>query len=230
MSGSARRIARPSMPSGRRGSTPVTPDDGAPGPRRSTAPTTTAGSCWTRTATASRRSTPPRRPVPDGCVDHLWLRVRDPQASRRFYTTIAPYAGLRLAHDAPDRVQFSGADFSFSLARDERPLTEHVHLAFSADGDATCGPSTPPRSRRDTRITAPRRARHLPPGLLRRVRPRPRRPQRRGRQPQRTRFSRTVTSGAQRRCARLIDGARHSTTSVAFMPFFSCSGIEQNSV
>src|SRR5687768_18174318 len=29
----------------------------------------------------------------------LWIRVRDPQASRRFYTTIAPHAGLRLTHD-----------------------------------------------------------------------------------------------------------------------------------
>jgi catechol 2,3-dioxygenase-like lactoylglutathione lyase family enzyme len=76
--------------------------------------------------------------VPDGRIDHLWLRVRDPQASRRFYTTVvAPHAGLRLAHDAPDRVQFSGPDFFFSLVRDERPLTEHVHLAFPADADAT---------------------------------------------------------------------------------------------
>jgi catechol 2,3-dioxygenase-like lactoylglutathione lyase family enzyme len=78
-----------------------------------------------------------KHPVPNGSIDHLWLRVRDPKASRRFYTTIAPYAGLRLTHDAPDRVQLSGPDFSFSLVRDERPLTEHVHLAFAADADAT---------------------------------------------------------------------------------------------
>ena len=77
------------------------------------------------------------RPVPDGGIDHLRFRVRDPQASRRFYTTIAPYAGLRLTHEEPDRVRFSGSDFSFSLVRDERPLTEHVHLAFTADADAT---------------------------------------------------------------------------------------------
>ena len=75
--------------------------------------------------------------MPDGCIDHLWLRVRDPQVSRRFYTTVAPHAGLRLAHDGPDYVQLSGPDFSFSLVRDGRPLTEHVHLAFTADTDAT---------------------------------------------------------------------------------------------
>jgi hypothetical protein len=46
--------------------------------------------------------------VPDGGVDHLWIRVRDPQASRRFYTMIAPYAGLWLTHDEPGRVQLSG--------------------------------------------------------------------------------------------------------------------------
>ena len=80
-----------------------------------------------------------QRPVPDGRIDHLWIRVRDPQASRRFYLTIAPHAGLRLAHDAPDRVRFAGDDFDYgvSLVRDERPLTEHLHLAFAADADAT---------------------------------------------------------------------------------------------
>jgi catechol 2,3-dioxygenase-like lactoylglutathione lyase family enzyme len=75
--------------------------------------------------------------VPVGSIDHLWIRVRDPQASRRFYTTIAPHAGLRLAHDEPGRGQLSGTDYSFSLARDERPLTEHVHLAFSTREDST---------------------------------------------------------------------------------------------
>jgi catechol 2,3-dioxygenase-like lactoylglutathione lyase family enzyme len=75
--------------------------------------------------------------VPDGRIDHLWLRIRDTQASRRFYTTIAPHARLRLAHDGPARVQLSGPDYSFSLVGDERPLTEHVHLAFPAHENAT---------------------------------------------------------------------------------------------
>lgn len=73
--------------------------------------------------------------VPEGCVDQLWIRVRDLQASRRFYTTIAPHAGLRLTHDEPGRVQLSGTDHSFWLLRDERPPTEHVHLAFVLDPD-----------------------------------------------------------------------------------------------
>ena len=76
-------------------------------------------------------------PVPDGRIDHLWLRVRDVAASRRFYATIAPHAGLRIAVEEPDGVQVLGESVSVSLIHDERPLTEHVHLAFPAPDDAT---------------------------------------------------------------------------------------------
>jgi catechol 2,3-dioxygenase-like lactoylglutathione lyase family enzyme len=75
--------------------------------------------------------------VPPGQIDHLWIRVADLGASRRFYATIAPHAGIRLDADAPGRVRFAGSDHSFSLVQDERPPTEHVHLAFPADDDAT---------------------------------------------------------------------------------------------
>ena len=56
--------------------------------------------------------------------------------------------------DKPDYVQVVGENFSFSLIDDERPLTEHVHLAFPAQNDATVRGSTPPRSPRATRTTA----------------------------------------------------------------------------
>ena len=113
-------------------------DDGAPGPRTQYHPTYYGGFLLDPDGNSVEAvHTGRERPVADGRIDHLWLRVRDPQASRRFYTTIAPYAGLRLAHDAPDRVGLSGPDFSFSLVHDERPLTEHIHLAFPADDDAT---------------------------------------------------------------------------------------------
>jgi catechol 2,3-dioxygenase-like lactoylglutathione lyase family enzyme len=72
-----------------------------------------------------------------GIIDHLWIRVADLAATRRFYTTIAPHAGITLGHDGPDRVQLAGDGFSFSLIADERPLTEHVHIAFPAEDDAT---------------------------------------------------------------------------------------------
>jgi catechol 2,3-dioxygenase-like lactoylglutathione lyase family enzyme len=76
-------------------------------------------------------------PVPDGSVDHLWIRVSDPAASKRFYTTIAPYAGLEVGVDERDHVHFKGAGHSFSLIHDGRPLTEHVHVAFASQDDAT---------------------------------------------------------------------------------------------
>jgi len=92
--------------------------------------------------------------VPDGRVDHLWIRVRDPAASKRFYTTIAPHAGRRVGADEPDHLQMIGEGFRFSLIHDGRPLTEHVHLAFSARSDATVRRFTPPRSMRALRTTA----------------------------------------------------------------------------
>ncbi len=70
-----------------------------------------------------------------GIIDHLWIRVADVAAGRRFYETIAPYAGLRLMHDTPDRSQFRATSgSSFSLVHGA--LTENVHVAFATDEDA----------------------------------------------------------------------------------------------
>ena len=70
-------------------------------------------------------------------VDHLWIRVADVAAAKRFYETIAPYAGIRLKYDAPERAQFVGESASFSVVAGEP--TENVHMAFPA---ATTRPST----------------------------------------------------------------------------------------
>jgi catechol 2,3-dioxygenase-like lactoylglutathione lyase family enzyme len=69
-----------------------------------------------------------------GLIDHLWIRVADVAAAKRFYETIAPHAGLRLSDDTPDRVQFAGSSGSFSLVRGAP--TENVHMAFPAEDDA----------------------------------------------------------------------------------------------
>src|SRR5205085_6218535 len=113
-------------------------DDGAPGPRTQYGPTYYGAFLLDPDGNSVEAVLYDREnAVPVGSIDHLWFRVRDLQASRRFYTAIAPHAGLRLAHDEPGRVQLSGPDYSLSLVRDERPLTEHVHLAFPAREDAT---------------------------------------------------------------------------------------------
>jgi catechol 2,3-dioxygenase-like lactoylglutathione lyase family enzyme len=72
----------------------------------------------------------PREP---GQIDHLWIRVADVPASRRFYETIAPHAGLRLARVLPERVHFAGARSSFGLVAGEP--TEQLHMAFPAADD-----------------------------------------------------------------------------------------------
>jgi catechol 2,3-dioxygenase-like lactoylglutathione lyase family enzyme len=113
-------------------------NDGAPGPRTQYGPTYYGAFLLDPDGNSVEAVHGDREDaVPVGSIDQLWIRVRDPQASRRFYTTIAPHAGLRLVHDEPGRVQLSGTDYSFSLVRDGRPLTEHVHLAFPARDDAT---------------------------------------------------------------------------------------------
>jgi catechol 2,3-dioxygenase-like lactoylglutathione lyase family enzyme len=70
-----------------------------------------------------------------GCIDHLWIRVRDVAASKRFYETIALVSGFGLRHDGPDRATFGGPGASFSVVQGEP--TEHVHVAFTAADNAT---------------------------------------------------------------------------------------------
>jgi catechol 2,3-dioxygenase-like lactoylglutathione lyase family enzyme len=69
-----------------------------------------------------------------GRIDHLWIRVADLEATRRFYETIAPYSGfeVRLPPRYPGRVHFRGPDrASFALVADS-PVTQRLHLAFGA--------------------------------------------------------------------------------------------------
>jgi catechol 2,3-dioxygenase-like lactoylglutathione lyase family enzyme len=64
----------------------------------------------------------------EGAIDHLWIRVADVDASKRFYADVAPHAGFRLAHEAPARVRFAGGGGSFSLIAG-RP-TENLQMTF----------------------------------------------------------------------------------------------------
>jgi catechol 2,3-dioxygenase-like lactoylglutathione lyase family enzyme len=113
-------------------------DDGAPGPRPVYGPDYYGGFLLDPDGNSVEAVHDDRSdPVPAGCVDHLWIRVADLEASKRFYVTIAQHAGIRLAHAEPGRVQFAGPDVSFSLLVDERARTEHVHIAFPAGDDDT---------------------------------------------------------------------------------------------
>jgi catechol 2,3-dioxygenase-like lactoylglutathione lyase family enzyme len=67
--------------------------------------------------------------------DHLWIRVADVAAAKRFYEVVAPFAGFRLKDDTPARARFVGGSGSFSLV-DGTP-TRPFHLAFPAEDDET---------------------------------------------------------------------------------------------
>ena len=69
-----------------------------------------------------------------GIVDHIWIRVADVGVSKHFHQALAPHAGLRLEHEAPDHAQFAGASGSYSVLAGTP--TEHLHMAFAAGSDA----------------------------------------------------------------------------------------------
>jgi catechol 2,3-dioxygenase-like lactoylglutathione lyase family enzyme len=110
-------------------------DDGAPGPRPEYGDDYYGGFLLDpdgNSAEAVHHETLPE----SGNIDHVWIRVADVQASKRFYEAIAPHAGLRLDDDTPERVQFRGGGRgSFSLIAGDH-VTENVHMAFPAAGDA----------------------------------------------------------------------------------------------
>ncbi len=68
-------------------------------------------------------------------IDHLWLRVGDLDASRRFYATIAPVVGLSIDESGRWGVGVVGGDRSLTLLTGEP--TEDVHIAFPAPDEAT---------------------------------------------------------------------------------------------
>jgi catechol 2,3-dioxygenase-like lactoylglutathione lyase family enzyme len=70
-----------------------------------------------------------------GAIDHMWIRVGDLEASKRFYETIAPYGGFRLGGERAGLVHFAGEGGSFSVVTGER--TENLHVAFETQDNGT---------------------------------------------------------------------------------------------
>jgi catechol 2,3-dioxygenase-like lactoylglutathione lyase family enzyme len=68
-------------------------------------------------------------------IDHLWIRVRDLDESRRFYESVAPWTGFEPRGPHTFGVGFAGREGSFSLIEGEP--TEYVHVAFPASDNAT---------------------------------------------------------------------------------------------
>ncbi|MGN6166859.1 MAG: VOC family protein [Solirubrobacteraceae bacterium] len=67
-------------------------------------------------------------------IDHVCIRVPDPEVSKEFYSTIAPVLGISVSEDRWG-VEVSGQDRELTLLRGEP--TENVHIAFRASDDET---------------------------------------------------------------------------------------------
>lgn len=74
----------------------------------------------------------------DNVIDHVWIRVADLSAAKRFYETIVPILGMRIANERAERFYVAARDRSFALVRG-KPTTENVHIAFPVPDDATVG-------------------------------------------------------------------------------------------
>ena len=69
-----------------------------------------------------------------GTIDHVWVRVRDLGATRRFYERVLPAVGVRLA-ERPGRLAALAAGGSFSFV--EGTPTENLHLAIGVGDQET---------------------------------------------------------------------------------------------
>ena len=109
-------------------------DDGAPGPRPEYTPDYYGGFLRDPDGNSVEAVTS-AKDLRAGVIDHLWLRSPDLDAQKRFYTTIAEFAGIGLGDDEPDRKQFLANPGSFSFVTGG-PATRNVHIAFSAPTNA----------------------------------------------------------------------------------------------
>ena len=108
-------------------------DDGAPGPRPQYGDTYYGGFLLDPDGN-STEAVHHDSVRADGRVDHLWIRVADVDASRRFYELVAAHAGFALRRRTAERAQFVGASGSFSVV--VGPATENLHMAFPVGADA----------------------------------------------------------------------------------------------
>jgi catechol 2,3-dioxygenase-like lactoylglutathione lyase family enzyme len=115
-------------------------DDGAPGPRPEYSPDY-YGAFLLDPDGNSAEAVHHGRLRRGGAIDHLWIRVADLAATKRFYETIGPRAGFELRRDLPERAGFSGGNGSFSVLAGTP--TENAHLAFptgEAESDVALDP------------------------------------------------------------------------------------------
>jgi catechol 2,3-dioxygenase-like lactoylglutathione lyase family enzyme len=118
-------------------------DDGPPGPREKYRPDYYGAFLLDPDGNSIEAVHRDDRRTDGGCIDHVWIRVRDVAASTRFYATIAPVLGLRSTAEEATFAYFVAQTRGLALtAPDEswsvlRPPAENAHLAFPAPDRAT---------------------------------------------------------------------------------------------
>ena len=115
-------------------------------------------------------------------LDHIGLDVSDYEASKAFYESALAPLGIRMLMEPVPEVGGFGDDFPFFwIGRRGRGPDSGVHVAFTAgDRETVDAFHAAAARRRRQRQRRARRPRDLPPELLRGVRARPGREQRRG--------------------------------------------------
>jgi catechol 2,3-dioxygenase-like lactoylglutathione lyase family enzyme len=111
-------------------------DDGAPGPRPQYSPSYYGAFVRDPDGNSVEAVHHAEPREGENRIDHLWIRVRDLDASRRFYEAVAPAVGLRVHDGSENRFHVAGGGRSFALVRED-PVTENVHLALPAPDRAT---------------------------------------------------------------------------------------------
>jgi catechol 2,3-dioxygenase-like lactoylglutathione lyase family enzyme len=110
--------------------------DGEPGPRPLYAPDYYGAFLLDPDGNSVEAVHRPGRTESGAPIDHLWLRVDDLDASRRFYATVAPVLGLRVGEARlPDMFPLAGQHRHAVFVHDGRPRTTNLHFAFPVQTD-----------------------------------------------------------------------------------------------
>ena len=68
-------------------------------------------------------------------IDHVHLRARDLDATKRFYKAVLGALGISVGSESPEHIQFD--ELWIDALKGEKGSASHVHLAFqAADRDA----------------------------------------------------------------------------------------------
>jgi catechol 2,3-dioxygenase-like lactoylglutathione lyase family enzyme len=103
------------------------PDDGAPGPRQQYGPGYYGAFVRDPDGNSIEAVVHERTTRVTGVIDHVWVRVRDLEATTRFYEAVAPVVGVEVL-ERPGRLMLTTESGTVSFV--VGLPTENLHLAF----------------------------------------------------------------------------------------------------